>query len=191
MQLKIGVIVSSTRPTRLGRKVTDWFMSQIKEMPDVQFEVLDLAEINLPVLSEPQSAMTGEYTQESSKQWSKRIASFDGFVWVTAEYNHGYPAPLKNAIDTLYHEWSKKPVAFVGYGGMGGVRSIEQLVQVAAELKAVPLSATSSTVRILDVWNAVDENGNVKPEFIRGSVDGLVENLTWWARALKPAREQA
>lgn len=188
MSIKIGVIVSSTRPTRVGPKIADWFLNQVKDTEDVEFELIDLAKINLPFLDEPKSPMMGEYEHEHTKKWSKLVSSFDGFVIITAEYNHGYPAPLKNALDSAYHEWGKKPVAFVGYGSMGAVRSIEQLVNVAAQLHMVPLSGTANTVRITDVWVAFDESGNLKSENISGSVEGLLTELKWWGELLKTAR---
>lgn len=188
MSLKIGVMISSTRPTRVGPKIADWFMNEVKKYPDLQFDLIDLAEINLPFLDEPESPSTGNYAHEHTKKWSKLVDSYDGFVWITAEYNHGYPAPLKNAIDSAYHEWAKKPVAFVGYGGMGGARAIEQLVNVAAQLHMMPLSGTSNTVRIMEVWSAFDDQGQLKPEFIKGHVEGLVSELTWWTKVLAEAR---
>lgn len=188
MSLKIGVIVGSTRPNRVGRNVAEWFMSEVEHREDVEFELIDLAEENLPFLNEPKSPMMGDYAQESTKRWSEKISEYDGYVWVTSEYNHGYPAPLKNAIDTLYHEWARKPVAFVGYGGMGGARAIEQLGAVAAQINAVPLTGTSTSVRIIDVWSALDERGRVKPEFVRGSTKDLGDHLVWWAGILKEAR---
>lgn len=188
MSLKIGVIISTTRPTRLGRKVADWFMDQVKNS-DMQFDLIDLAEINLPFLDEPESPSNNNYVRQSTKDWSKKIEGYDGYVFVTAEYNHGYPAPLKNAIDTLYHEWAKKPVAFMGYGAMGAARSIEQLANVVAQVGGMPLSSTSSSVRIIDVWAAFDEAGTVKPEFIKGHVEGLLRDLSWWGEALKTARQ--
>lgn len=187
MSLKIGVIVSTTRPIRVGPKVAAWFMEQVKNTPDMQFDLIDLAEENLPFLDEPKSASTGEYQHEHTKKWGEKIAGYDGFVWVTAEYNHGPPAPLKNAIDIIYREWAKKPVAFVGYGGMGATRAIEQLVQVAAQVHMVPL--TASSLKVIDVWSAFNENDQLQPEFVRGHVEGFLKDLQWWAETLKPARE--
>jgi len=185
MSLQIGVIVSTTRPTRAGRKVADWFMDQVADS-DMEFEILDLKEWDLPFLSEPESASSGNYAQELSKKWSAKVASLDGFVFVTAEYNNGMPAPLKNAIDTLYHEWAKKPVAFLGYGAYGATRSVEQVAAVMAKVNAMPLLSTF--VGILNPWESVTDEG-VKPEFVRGSVDGVLKNLEWWAETLKQARE--
>ncbi len=186
MSVKIGVVIGSTRPTRVGKTVTEWFVSQVKDTPDVELEIIDLAEENLPFLNEPQSPLTGVYEHDITKKWSKKISDFDGFIFVTAEYNHGYPAPLKNAIDMLFHEWAKKPVAFVGYGGLGGGRAIEQLVPVVARVNMVPLAA--STVNVLNVWTAIDESGNVKPESVMGDKTQLMDNLAWWSEGLKKLR---
>lgn len=190
MSLKIGVIISSTRPTRVGPSVANWFMEQVKDTKDVQFDLIDLAEIDLPFLNEPKSPMWRDYQHEHTKKWAALVDSYDGFVIVAAEYNHGYPAPLKNALDSAYHEWAKKPVAFVGYGAMGAVRSIEQLVNVAAQLNMVPLSGTSHTVKIIEVWNAFDEKGKLQDKYIHGDVEALVKELTWWAKLLQPARKK-
>ena len=188
--MKIGVIVSTTRPNRVGRTIAEWFMEQVKDVKEAKFELIDLQEENLPFLDEPMSPSMGNYQNEHTKNWGKKIAGYDGYVWVTAEYNHGYPAPLKNAIDTVYAEWAKKPVAFVGYGGLGGVRSIEQLAQVAVQLNMVPLASTGDVVTIVEVWSSIDEVGALKPEYIKGSPEKLTQSLLWWAKVLKPAREQ-
>ncbi len=187
MSVKIGVIIGSTRPTRVGKTVTDWFVGQVKDTPDVELEVIDLAEENLPFLNEPQSPLTGVYEHERTKQWSEKIAGLDGFIIVTAEYNHGYPAPLKNAIDMLFHEWGNKPVAFVGYGGLGGGRAIEQLIPVVARVNMVPLAA--NTMNVLNVWTAIDDSGNVKPESVMGDKTQLMEKLVWWANLLRDAQK--
>jgi NAD(P)H-dependent FMN reductase len=129
----------------------------------------------------------GEYELEHTKKWSAVIKPLDGYVWVTPEYNHGYSAPLKNAIDTLYHEWSRKPVAFLGYGGLGGTRAIEQLITVAARIDMAPISA--ATLHVIDVWSAFDESGKLKPESVYGHVPKVVDKLNWWATTLKTARE--
>lgn len=186
MSIKIGIIIGSTRPTRVGKTVAEWFNSQIKDTPDTQFDIIDLLEEDLPFLSEPESPASGNYTQEKTKNWSAKISGYDGFIFVTPEYNHGYPAPLKNAIDTLFHEWDKKPAAFVGYGGLGGGRAIEQLIPVVARVGMVPLA--TSTFNVLNVWTAIDEDGNVKEESTMGNKEKLVENLVWWATTLKSAK---
>lgn len=187
MKLKIAVIIGSTRPNRAGHHVAKWFLEQVKDAENMQFDLIDLAEEKLPFLHEPEVPSTGNYQIESTKKWSEKIASYDGYVFVTPEYNHGYPATLKNAIDTIYSEWQKKPVAFVGYGVMGAVRSIEQLVQVTAQIGMVPIPYAA--VNIIESYATVDEHGSIKPTAIKGSgTDKLVKELTWWAKLLKPAR---
>lgn len=187
MSLKIGIIVGSTRPSRVGRTIADWFYDQVKDTPDVQFDILDLKEENLPFLDEPGLPSAGNYQNESTKRWGAKVDQYDGYIIVTPEYNHGVAAPLKNALDTIYSEWRRKPVAFVGYGAMGGARAIEQLVQIVTQLNMIPASSTA--INIFDVWAAIDDDGQVKPENTRGNADKLVENLLWLTKALKVARE--
>lgn len=186
MSVKIGVIVASTRPARAGRHIADWFMDQVSGSDGVIFDLIDLKEEDLPFLPEPKSAASGEYEKDSTKKWSEKINQYDGYVFVTAEYNNGPPAPLKNALDTLYHEWDRKPVAFVGYGGYGATRAVEQLVDSTAKIGMVPLSKTF--VGVIKVWEALDSNNKVKPEFVMGNPEKMVENLKWWAETLKAAR---
>lgn len=189
MSLKIGVIVGSTRPTRVGRKVADWFMGQVAATPDVEFVVLDLTEIDLPFLNEPGLPSQGDYKQESTKKWSAMIEPLDGFILVTPEYNHSMAAPLKNALDTLYNEWARKPVAFVGYGALGAARSIEQLISTVTALQMAPLNSSGKGMNIIEIWAAFDDEGNIKPEYIKsGNPEKLVDNLVWWAKALQAAR---
>lgn len=186
MSAKIGVIISTTRPTRLGRNVAEWFMGKVKDNNEMSFELIDLKEVNLPFLNEEHSPSTGKYELEPTKKWSERINGYDGFVFVTAEYNNGIPAPLKNAIDSVYHEWDRKPVAFVGYGTYGGVRAVEHLATVTAKVGMAPL--TKTVVGINTIWNAVKEDGSLDESFVMGSVDGLVDNLQWWVKALQAAK---
>jgi NAD(P)H-dependent FMN reductase len=187
MSLKIGVLTSTTRPTRFGPKVASWFMDQVKDTSGVEFELIDLAEQDLRLLDEPKSPSSGEYQYEYTKRWSEKIKGLDGFVFVTAEYNNGPPAALKNAIDVIYHEWDRKPVAFVGYGTYGATRAVEQLVDITAKVGMAPL--TKTFVGIVKSWEAADEDGNMKPDHVFGNVDHLVENLKWWGETLKQARQ--
>ena len=135
--LKIAIILGSTRPGRNGEVVSHWIYEIAKKRNDADFELVDIKDFNLPLLDEPISAAAsmGQYSKEHTKIWSAKIDSFDAYVFVTAEYNHGIPGALKNAIDFLYKEWNNKVAGFVGYGGAGGVRSVEQLRLVMAELK--------------------------------------------------------
>lgn len=182
-KIKIGVVISTTRPTRVGPSVARWFMSKSANYDNADFELIDLKQVDLPFLADDKSPADNQYNLESTKRWSSIIQGFDGFVFITAEYNNGYPAPLKNALDTIYNEWDKKPVAFVGYGTYGGVRSIEQLVSVTAKLGMVPLAKT--VVGILSPWKSVDSEGRIDSSYIHGRVEVLLDNLLWWARKLR------
>lgn len=188
MSLKIGVIIGSNRPTRNGEKIAAWFMEQVKDTPEVEFQLIDLAEIDLPFLDEPNVPALGNYQKESTQKWSALIEPLDGFVLVAAEYNHGYTAVLKNALDTLYSEWAKKPVAFVGYGALGAVAAIEQLVNITAQLGMVPQPSTA--VKVIQSWGAFDDEGQFDESLVHGKIAGLVANLVWWAQVLQAAREQ-
>jgi NAD(P)H-dependent FMN reductase len=131
----ILIIIGSTRPNRVGPNIAEWVHTRAAQRADARFEVVDLAEWNLPLLNEPVQAKMRMYQHSHTKNWSAKIARADGYIIVTPEYNHGYPAALKNALDYLYHEWVRKPVAFVGYGWGGGQLAVQQLRQVVAELK--------------------------------------------------------
>lgn len=184
MSLKIGVVISTTRPTRVGDKVAQWFLNQdaVKNSPDLDFELIDLKELDLPFLSEPESPSTGNYTQAKTIAWSKKVTSLDGLVFVTAEYNNGPPAPLKNAIDTVYHEWDRKPVAFVGYGSYGAARAVEQLADITAKVGMAPLLKTF--IGILHPWDSIHDDGTIDPAFVQGNIEAFVANLAWWTQAL-------
>lgn len=138
---KIGIIVGTTRENRISRAIADWILSTVEQdTREVKYEIIDLREINLPLLDEPYPAATGRYEHEHTKNWSNLIKGFDAFVILTSEYNHGYPASLKNALDYLYMEWHNKPAALVGYGySASGARAIEQLRQIVSNLRMKPL----------------------------------------------------
>ena len=188
MEIKIGIIIGSTRPTRRGATIGRWAFDSLPKKDGVSYDLIDLAEENLPFLQDQNEPGDQKYDLESTKLWSEKIARYDGYVWVTSEYNAGPPASLKNAIDTLYREWGKKPVAFVGYGWMGGVRSIEKLITTAARMNMVPISAPA--IHVINIGNAIDEQGKIIPENVRGNFERFEDNLVWWAKTLKPAREQ-
>ena len=191
MSVKIGIIIGSTRPSRVGATIGKWAYDSLPKKAGVSYDLIDLAEENLPFLKDSAMPAMEKYDQESTKKWSEKIKSYDGYIWVTSEYNAAPPAPLKNAIDTVYNEWSKKPVAFVGYGGFGGARAIEHLVTSASRIGMVPLSSSGSNLHVIDVWSAIDDEGNVKAEYIRGNPEDVENNLVWWAELLKTARTEA
>ncbi len=130
----LKIILASTRPTRKGPAIAEWIYRIASERKAFETELLDLAKINLPFLDEPKNPRLGDYAMDHTRAWSRMIDSADAFIFVTAEYNHGYPASLKNALDFLFREWHYKPAAFVSYGGIaGGTRSVQQLKQVVSK----------------------------------------------------------
>ena len=133
--IRIAIIIGSTRPGRKGEAVAKWVYEIAQKRSDAEFELVDIKDFNLPLLDEPMSPMMGQYTHQHTKTWSAKIASFDAYVFVTPEYNHATSGALKNAIDFLYHEWVNKVAGFVGYGGAGGARAVEQLRLVMAEVQ--------------------------------------------------------
>lgn len=135
MSKKIAVIIGSTRPTRIGHDIADWFIRNVSDTPNADFEIIDLRDVNLPFLDEQYIPSKGVYEKNHTKKWKAIVDSYDGYVFVTAEYNAGYPAPLKNAIDYLSAEWNNKPAAIVGYGWSGGASAAAQLRQVLERLK--------------------------------------------------------
>jgi NAD(P)H-dependent FMN reductase len=176
MTKKVKVILSSVRTGRAGKSIADWVMKKSEEYDgDLDFELIDLKEVNLPFMDEPVPAMmSDEYVNEHTKKWSEMMKSADALVIVTPEYNHGYPPSLKNAFDFLYNEWKDMPVAFVGYGGGGATDSIRQMREIIAFLG---MKALDDQVTIGQIWEAVDDEGNVKPETMRGDILNLFKQL--------------
>jgi len=179
--LKIGVLIGSVRPGRFADKVSRWFLSEIGRRDDMETHVIDLSE---PVLAD-ELKLTLE--QSDAPTLARRIGGLDGFVVVTPEYNHGYPAALKLAIDYVYREWRAKPVGFVSYGGMaGGQRAVEQLRQVFAEMHAVTLR---DTVSFHMAWERFDDDG--RPHDEDGTAKAatvLLDQLAWWGLTLREGR---
>jgi NAD(P)H-dependent FMN reductase len=137
---KLHVILASTRPGRAGEPIADWFVERAAAHGAFEVELVDLAEVALPFMDEPNHPRLRRYTHEHTKAWSARVDSADAFVFVTPEYNYGLTAPLKNAIDFLHFEWQHKPVGFVSYGGVAaGTRAVQMLKQVVTTLKMLPL----------------------------------------------------
>ncbi len=184
---KIKVIVGSVREKRFAMQPAEWIASEAKKLSEFEVEILDLKDYPMPFFEEPvtPSYKTAPYTHPVVAEWTKKIAEADGFIIVTAEYNHGYTAVLKNALDYVYAEWHRKPVAFVGYGSVGGARAVEQLRQVAIELHMAPIR---DAVHIVEYWNMLDEQGKLKTEALVKPATTMLEQLMWWTKALKLAR---
>jgi NAD(P)H-dependent FMN reductase len=185
--LKIKVIIGSTRPDRFGDKPGVWVAEEAKKK-GLDVEVLDLRDYPLPFFNEklPTGALNGNYSVEIAKQWSEKIREADGFIMTVAEYNHGYTAVLKNAIDYGYSEWFKKPVGFVSYGVMGGISASDQLKQVVTQLQMMPVPG----VHISDSRNALDAEGKLDAKKFEGKADNMLNQLVWWGEALKTARDK-
>lgn len=185
--LKVAIILGSTRPGRNGEAVSKWMYEIAKKRNDADFELVDVKDFNLPLLDEPIPPSMGKYSKEHTKTWSAKINSFDAYVFVTAEYNHGIPGALKNAIDFLFKEWNNKVAGFVGYGSAGGVRSVEQLRLVMAELKV----ATVRTQVQLSLFIDFENFSNFKPApFQEKSANNMLDEVIAWGGALKALRLQ-
>jgi len=184
--LKIGIIVGSTRPNRFSEKPAQWIFDKARQRQDLDVELLDLRDYPLPFFEEamPPGMAKDGYTNPAVVKWRDKIREGDGFIIVTPEYNHGYPAVLKNALDYVYFAWSRKAVAFVSWGGAGGTRGVEQLRAVAIELDMAP---TRFAVHIPNPW-FIKDISEIDTEANQQSATALLDHLTWWAGALKAAR---
>ena len=185
---RIGIILGSTRPNRNGEQVAKWVYEIASRRTDAEFELVDLRDYPLPHLDEPLPPSMGQYQNEHTRQWADKIASFDGFVIVTPEYNHSTSGVLKNAIDFLYAEWNNKAVGFVSYGGVGGARAAEHLRLVAAELQMADVRQQVALSLITEF-----ENFSVfKPgEYNLAALDILLDQVVAWSTALAPLRQPA
>ncbi|NKF24264.1 NADPH-dependent FMN reductase [Solimonas marina] len=132
---RVAVIIGSTRPTRICPGIARWVRDAAQAESPLQYDLIDLAEINLPFLDEPLKAALGQYQHEHTRAWSRLVSGYDAFIFVFPQYNWGYPAPLKNALDFLYREWHGKPVSYVTYGTHGGNKGADQIRGVLAGLK--------------------------------------------------------
>lgn len=171
---KIHVIIGSTRQNRFSEKPAQYIFDELKKKEDIQAELIDLRDWPLPFFDEPMSPgmLKGNYSNDLVKKWAAKIGEADGYIMVTPEYNHGYPAVLKNAIDWLFTEWKNKPVGFVSYGNAGGARSVEQLRQVVIELQMLPIR---NAIHIpVEVYLAVmKEKVPVNPELFKPLREGM------------------
>ena len=185
--LKLAIIIGSTRPGRVGEAVGRWVHEIAQKRSDATFELVDIKDFNLPLLDEPIPPSQGKYSQPHTKKWAAAIASFDGFVFVTPEYNHGTSAALKNAIDFLYAEWNNKAAGFVGYGSAGGTRAVEQLRLVMAEVQV-------ATVRNQVMLSLRDDFANYSAfqprEFHEKPLGQVFDQVIAWGGALRSLREK-
>jgi NAD(P)H-dependent FMN reductase len=186
--LKLAIIIGSTRPNRVGESVGKWVHHAARQRGDAEFELVDVRDFNLPLLDEPIPPSQGKYSKEHTKKWAAKIASFDGFVFVTPEYNHGTSAALKNAIDFLYAEWNNKAAGFVAYGSAGGTRAVEQLRLVMAELQVADVRAQVA----LSLFTDFEKFSVFKPAAHQEqAVNAMLDQVVAWSRAMRAVRTQA
>jgi len=185
---RIGIILGSTRPNRNGEQVAKWVYEIASRRGDAEFELVDLRDYPLPHLDEPMPPAMGQYQNDHTKQWADKIAAFDGFVFVTPEYNHSTSGVLKNAIDYLYAEWNNKAVGFVSYGSVGGARAAEHLRLVAGELQMADVRQQVALSLLTEF-----ENFSVfKPgEYNAAALETLLDQVIAWSTALAPLRQPA
>ncbi|WP_225847747.1 NADPH-dependent FMN reductase [Streptomyces sp. HPF1205] len=182
---KIGIIMGSTRPGRNGEAVARWVLDVASKRSDAEFELVDLLDYRLPHLDEALPPSMGQYAQPHTQEWARKIASLDGFVMVTPEYNHSTSGVLKNAIDYLFAEWNNKAVGFVSYGAMGGARAVEHLRLIAGELQMADVRAQVGLSLFHDFENfSVLKPGDFQVEALNTTLDQVLA----WSRALAPLR---
>jgi NAD(P)H-dependent FMN reductase len=182
---KIAIILGSTRPGRKGEDVANWVYDIAKQRTDAEYELVDIADYKLPHLDEAIPPSLGQYTQPHTKAWAQKIASFDGYVFVTPEYNHSTSGALKNAIDFLYAEWNNKAAGFVSYGSVGGTRAVEHLRLVMAELQVADVRAQAALSLFTDFTDFTDF---APAPHQTDAVNALLDQVVAWSGALAHLR---
>ena len=185
----IGIVVGSTREGRFSERAAAWFHGIATRRTDVSVEIIDLRDYPMPYFDEPASPAWMPPQHQVAQRWAAKLAALDGIVFVTPEYNHGYSAVLKNALDYAFQPFNRKPAAFVGYGGAGAARAIEQLRMVAVELQMAPISK-SVNVGMTEFLGILQQGKDFAdfPHLEQGAV-ALLDDLAWWARTLRTARD--
>ena len=185
--IKIAIIIGSTRPGRKAEAVARWVHGIATKRSDAEFELVDIKDFNLPLLDEPMPPAAGKYSQPHTRAWAAKVASFDAYVFVTPEYNHGPSGALKNAIDYLYREWNNKAAGFVGYGSAGGTRAVEQLRLVMGELLVADVRAQVA----LSLFTDFENFSTFKPAPMHEkSVTVMLDQVVAWGTALKTLRKE-
>lgn len=190
---RIALIVSSTRPTRWADKPKQWILEKMKARTDIEVEVLDLRDFDLPFFNEPASNAYMPSSNPEGIRWQKAVAGFDGYVFLVAEYNRSITGALKNAIDWDYVGWNRKPMGVVAYGSVGGARAVEQLRTIAIEMQMVPVRAGvhigGSEFYRVGPYNPNPEPIEALDGILAGSAKDMLDQVSWYARVLKEARE--
>jgi NAD(P)H-dependent FMN reductase len=183
------IVIASTRPGRVGLPVGRWFSERAVAHGGFDVELIDLAELALPFLDEPHHPKLGRYTKEHTRRWSRMVDAADAFVFVTPEYNHGFGAPLKNALDYLHAEWAHKPVGFVSYGGVAaGTRAVQMLKQVVTALRMAPVL---EAVSIPFVQRLLEDGELRANDVMEDAAGAMLDELQRTEAALRPLRPGA
>lgn len=188
---KIAVIIGSTRKTRFADKPAAWLMEQVAKRDDMAFELVDLRDYELPFFDEMASNFWMPSSDPKAVAWQNKVGEYDGYIVLTPEYNHSIPAVLKNALDQAFKEWNHKPMAAVGYGGVGAARAIEHLRGIAVELHMVPtrFAVHLGGGEFMKV-SPLGQNADMAEvdEVLQPSLNALLDELAWWANATMVAR---
>jgi len=184
--VKLTVVLASVRDGRAGEAIAQWFVTRAKEHGKFDIEIADLKELNLPIMNEPQHPRLKKYVHESSKRWSGIVGGSDAFVFVTPEYNYTMPPALVNALDTVYHEWTYKPVGFVSYGGVsGGIRSVQTAKLMVTGFKMMPMVEAVN----IPFYSQLMQDGVFKSNEAHDKAVGpMLDELARWSEALKSLR---
>lgn len=185
--LRIAIVIGSTRPNRVAPQVANWVLEQAKKRGDASYEIVDIADFDLPVLDEPMPPSLGNYAHGHTKRWAETVASYDGYIFITPEYNHSITGALKNAIDFVYSEWNNKAAGFVSYGSTGGVRAVEHMRGVMAEIQVADVRAHVS----MSLYTDFENFSAFKPAPQHAQqLSVLCEQLVSWTRAMRGVRTE-
>lgn len=185
---KIGIILGSTRPGRRGEPIAHWVYEHAQQRSDAEFELVDIADYHLPHLDEEMPPSLGQYTQPHTLKWAEKVDSFDGYIFITPEYNHSTSGALKNAIDFLYAEWNNKAAGFVSYGSAGGTRAVEHLRLVMAELQVASVRAQVALSLFTDFTNYTEFTPAAHQT---AALEPLFDQVVAWSNALATVRAEA
>ncbi len=185
---RIAIIVGSTRPGRNGAAVAQWVFDQSQQRTDAEFELVDIADFDLPMLDEPVPASMGQYNNAHTQKWAAKIATFDGYIFVTPEYNHATSGALKNAIDFIYAEWNNKAAGLVGYGSVGAVRAVENLRLILGELQIADVRAQLAFMLATDFENY---STFTPGDQHTAAASTLFDQVISWSNALATVRSNA
>ncbi|HEY4202645.1 MAG TPA: NAD(P)H-dependent oxidoreductase [Devosiaceae bacterium] len=188
---KIGIIIGTTRPTRFADTPTQWFYDLARQRHDAEFEIVDLRDYPLPFFDEAMSPMFGVVKNDVAQRWQQKLDELDGFVFVTAEYNHSISGVLKNALDYAYPEFNRKPATFIGYGGAGAARAVEHLRGILAELQVATLKHVVAIGMVEYLGIARQGKSFADFPYLADSTKPMLDDLVWWSKALKSARLEA